>query len=130
MQNPVLKQLIEDKYKTIIDWLEAKKNQMQFNTNIYNSCDIRFSGFKIANVDCNLFPAGFKNLSPQGIENCKIQLLEFAKKHNLDELKTSCKADDIYVLKHKPMQCMLKGVCSKCLFFDETSQNFKYACKM
>ncbi len=85
MQNPVLKQLIEGKYKTIIDWLEAKKNQMQFNTNIYNSCDIRFSGFKIANVDCNLFPAGFKNLSPQGIENCKVQLLEFAKKHNLKQ---------------------------------------------
>ena len=49
---------------------------------------------------------------------------------SVDELKTSCKADDIYVLRHKNMQCMLKGVCSKCLFFDEASQNFTYACKM
>ncbi len=39
-------------------------------------------------------------------------------------------ADDVYTLKHKQMQCMLKGVCSKCLYFDEASQNFKYACKV
>jgi NADPH-dependent glutamate synthase beta subunit-like oxidoreductase len=49
---------------------------------------------------------------------------------SVDELKTSCKADDVYILRHKNMQCMLKGVCSKCLFFDEASQNFKYTCKM
>lgn len=33
---------------------------------IYNSVDIRQSGFKIAPVDTNLYPAGFNNLSNQG----------------------------------------------------------------
>ncbi|ETO91212.1 MAG: glutamate-cysteine ligase family protein [Candidatus Xenolissoclinum pacificiensis L6] len=31
---------------------------------LYSSMDIRYSGFKMAPVDFNLFPAGFNNLSP------------------------------------------------------------------
>jgi NADPH-dependent glutamate synthase beta subunit-like oxidoreductase len=75
----------------------------------------------------------FNDLEEQSVSKLDGKTLLFAillDDVDLNELKTSCKADDIYVLKHKDMQCMLKGVCSKCLFFDETSQNFKYACKV
>ncbi len=50
-------------------------------------------------------------------------------KADIDELKALCKADEVYVLRHKQMQCMLKGVCSKCLFFNPQSGKFEYACK-
>jgi glutamate--cysteine ligase len=80
-----LQSFIEQNYTKALNWLEFKHQQNLQSTNIYNSCDIRFAGFKMANVDCNLFPAGFKNLSPQGIANCQSQLLAFAKKHNLKQ---------------------------------------------
>ncbi|MBS0351128.1 MAG: glutamate--cysteine ligase [Proteobacteria bacterium] len=34
---------------------------------IYGSMDIRNAGFKLAQVDTNLFPAGFNNLDPKGM---------------------------------------------------------------
>ncbi len=56
--------------KTLLDKIE--KNQVQIdqffagklsNPLFYNSVDLRHSGFKIAPVDVNCFPAGFNNLS-------------------------------------------------------------------
>ena len=37
----------------------------QYNPIIYNSIDLRNSGFKMAPVDVNFFPAGFNNISEQ-----------------------------------------------------------------
>lgn len=39
----------------------------QYQPPIYGSMDIRNAGFKIAQVDTNLFPAGFNNLNPEGL---------------------------------------------------------------
>ena len=48
------------------DWiLYQAKNK---NYNFYSSIDIRYSGYKIAPVDVNIFPAGFNNLSQKSIE--------------------------------------------------------------
>lgn len=42
------------------------------NLPIFSSVDLRNSGFKIAHVDCNLFPAGFNNLTDVAVERaCK-----------------------------------------------------------
>jgi glutamate--cysteine ligase len=41
-------------------WVSRKSAVMR--TPFYSSVDIRYSGFKIAGVDTNLFPAGFNNL--------------------------------------------------------------------
>lgn len=46
----------------IADWYCAKMKAL--NTPIYSSYDIRDSGFKISNVDANIFPAGFNNICP------------------------------------------------------------------
>ncbi|QKX02244.1 glutamate--cysteine ligase [Wolbachia endosymbiont of Dirofilaria (Dirofilaria) immitis] len=47
--------------KNINDWFEAKFND--FTLPFYSSVDLRNSGYKIAPIDANLFPAGFNNLS-------------------------------------------------------------------
>ncbi len=55
-----LKSQIFAKKSTISDFFEQKfkENPAIF----YNSVDLRHSGFKIAPVDTNCFPAGFNNI--------------------------------------------------------------------
>ncbi len=56
------KQLL-NKEKEIEDWFAA---QWQLSpAPAYGSVDLRNSGFKLAPIDMNLFPAGFNNLSPE-----------------------------------------------------------------
>ena len=44
---------------------------------IYTSVDLRLSDFKISHVDTNLFPAGFNNLSEDGMEKAMLCLKEY-----------------------------------------------------
>ena len=53
----------------VADFLSAKIKQ--YPPYFTNSIDLRHSGFKIAPVDCNIFPAGFNNLSPDSLELAK-----------------------------------------------------------
>jgi glutamate--cysteine ligase len=46
--------------KKISDWYCNKLENLQFP--IYSSYDIRDSGFKVSNVDANIYPAGFNNI--------------------------------------------------------------------
>lgn len=57
------------------------KHFSQKTANFYNSCDLRNSGFKIAPVDTNCFPAGFNNLSPDSVEVAKKIASIFFEKH-------------------------------------------------
>lgn len=66
----ILSQKISDNSQAIEDFF-AKKFQ-QYPPLFYNSVDLRHSGFKIAPVDTNCFPAGFNNLSPTSKEAAKI----------------------------------------------------------
>ncbi len=47
--------------KSINNWFETQFNSLTLP--FYNSIDLRNSGYKIAPIDANLFPAGFNNLS-------------------------------------------------------------------
>lgn len=59
-----LKTLVSSQSEAIDSWFTEKyKNHQPF---FYNSVDLRHSGFKIAPVDTNVFPAGFNNLSMSG----------------------------------------------------------------
>lgn len=49
--------------KSVNNWFEAKFNGLTLP--FYSSIDLRNSGYKIAPVDANLFPAGFNNLSEE-----------------------------------------------------------------
>lgn len=44
----------------LVDWYCQKKKDLDYP--IYSSYDIRDSGFKISNVDGNIYPAGFNNI--------------------------------------------------------------------
>ena len=46
----------------ICAWFSKKAENLSYP--IYSSYDIRDSGYKISNVDANIFPAGFNNICP------------------------------------------------------------------
>lgn len=52
---------------SINDWFCEKTKNLNYP--IYSSYDIRDAGFKISNVDANIFPAGFNNICPTDKES-------------------------------------------------------------
>ncbi len=50
------------KSKEVEAWFRSKRDTYQIP--IYSSYDIRDSGFKVTNVDANIYPAGFNNICP------------------------------------------------------------------
>lgn len=58
----VLRELIHTRGREIDAWFAGASRQTP--PFFYNSVDLRHSGFKLAPVDTNLFPAGFNNLTP------------------------------------------------------------------
>lgn len=63
MQNIIdlIYSLIKKKESSIDDWFE--KSFKNFKPPFYSSIDLRNSGYKVAPVDVNLFPAGYNNFS-------------------------------------------------------------------
>ena len=57
-----LKSLEDTRGADIEQWFAAQRGSMR--PFFYTSVDLRYSGYKLAPVDTNLFPAGFNNLSP------------------------------------------------------------------
>lgn len=51
----------------ICDWFKSKSSQTRFP--IYSSYDVRDAGYKVANVDANIYPAGFNNICPTDKES-------------------------------------------------------------
>lgn len=58
-----LAQRLEDNRERITEWMRQKRSEVPIP--IYGSVDIRDSGWKIAVVDANHFPAGFNNVSKE-----------------------------------------------------------------
>ena len=67
------------KEKLINDFFDEKFSKTP--ANFYNSVDLRHSGFKIAPIDTNCFPAGFNNLSNQSKELGLQQVSNFLTSH-------------------------------------------------
>lgn len=61
--NQILTEKISSNYQIIEEWFRHKF--IEFPAIFYNSMDLRHSGFKIAPIDTNCFPAGFNNLGTQ-----------------------------------------------------------------
>lgn len=49
-------------YSDVQKWFTAKTRELSYP--IYSSYDIRDSGYKVTNVDANIYPAGFNNICP------------------------------------------------------------------
>lgn len=63
----------------IADWFCHKTKNLSLP--IYSSYDIRDSGFKISNVDANIFPAGFNNICPTDKESAVTLMSTYLDKH-------------------------------------------------
>ena len=62
-----LAQRLEENRELITEWMKKKRSEVPIP--IYGSVDIRDSGWKIAVVDANHFPAGFNNVSSEDEQN-------------------------------------------------------------
>lgn len=67
------------KNKNLCDWYDAKIKDLQIP--IYSSYDIRDSGFKVTNVDGNIYPAGFNNICPTDKEHSIELFDQYISKH-------------------------------------------------
>jgi glutamate--cysteine ligase len=63
----------------ITDWFCQKTKSLSYP--IYSSYDIRDAGFKISNVDANIFPAGFNNICPTDKESAVGLMGQYLNKH-------------------------------------------------
>lgn len=74
-----LAQKIFLKRDQVQSWFAEKG--LERTPSFYSSMDLRDSGFKVAPVDCNLYPAGFNNLCPDDLETApKIVALELLRR--------------------------------------------------
>lgn len=63
----------------ICDWFSAKTSQLSYP--VYSSYDIRDSGYKITNVDANIYPAGFNNICPADKETSAGLMADYISRH-------------------------------------------------
>ena len=73
-----LERQILDRQSTIESWFRSQWRRTP--APFYASVDLRNSGYKVAPVDTNLFPAGFNNLNP-AFDALSIQALQQAVEH-------------------------------------------------
>lgn len=67
MAKTILHKQILENMDRICPWFKAKTQDLSHP--IYSSYDIRDAGYKISNVDANIFPAGFNNICPTDKES-------------------------------------------------------------
>lgn len=63
----------------ICRWFTAKVENLSYP--IYSSYDIRDAGYKVSNVDANIFPAGFNNICPVDKESSEALMANYIKRH-------------------------------------------------
>jgi glutamate--cysteine ligase len=66
-------------HEQICQWFTAKVENLSYP--IYSSYDIRDAGYKISNVDANIFPAGFNNICPVDKETSETLMANYIKRH-------------------------------------------------
>jgi glutamate--cysteine ligase len=69
----------------LADWYCQKTKSLNYP--IYSSYDIRDAGFKISNVDANIFPAGFNNICPTDKEGSISLMGQYLDKHYGNKVK-------------------------------------------
>lgn len=69
----------------VTDWFCQKAQGLSYP--IYSSYDIRDAGFKISNVDANIFPAGFNNICPTDKETSIGLMEQYLEKHYKKSVK-------------------------------------------
>lgn len=70
-------------FEQICQWFEKETTKAPYP--IYSSYDIRDSGYKVTNVDANIFPAGFNNICRQDKEEAGDLFKKFINNHYGDQ---------------------------------------------
>jgi len=79
MVKDLLHQKTVEKRNEICAWFKEKAGSLAYP--IYSSYDIRDAGYKVSNVDANIFPAGFNNICPADKETSVGLIAEYIEKH-------------------------------------------------
>ncbi len=79
MAKTILHQQTLENMKDICAWFAKKTETLSYP--IYSSYDIRDSGYKISNVDANIFPAGFNNICPTDKESAVALMKKYIDGH-------------------------------------------------
>jgi glutamate--cysteine ligase len=77
-QSPLTERLYQQamaKSKKLDNWFEQQ--ELRWQPPIYSSVDLRHSGFKLAPVDTNLFPAGFNQLNQKALTRATTLLTHY-----------------------------------------------------
>ena len=74
-----------DEYEKLCRWYSDRSRQLSLP--IYSSYDIRDSGFKVSNVDANIYPAGFNNICPVDKESSISIFDSYLRKHYGNSVK-------------------------------------------
>ncbi len=69
----------------IISWFQQQTKKLAYP--IYSSYDIRDAGYKISNVDANIYPAGFNNICPVDKESATELFKKYITVHYGNEIK-------------------------------------------
>ena len=96
---------LEENRELITNWMSKKRSEVPIP--IYGSVDIRDSGWKVAVVDANHFPAGFNNISDQDVE----RLSSLLKDHILRQ-NPECKWVHLYPESHTRNQGYIENVAT------------------
>ncbi len=79
----VINSILHDKTikrsQDICTWFNGRAAQLKIP--IYSSYDIRDAGFKVSNVDANIYPAGFNNICPTDKETSINLMADYLKLH-------------------------------------------------
>lgn len=78
MQQKIHAQIVKNSDQ-VCEWF--KKQTATLDYPIYSSYDIRDSGYKVVNVDANIFPAGFNNICPTDKETSVGLMKSYIDKH-------------------------------------------------
>ena len=92
-----------EKSDEITNWMKKKRSEVPMP--IYGSVDIRDSGWKVAVVDANQFPAGFNNISKDDELKLSSLLHDHIQRENLD-----CKWVHVYPESHTRNQGYIENI--------------------
>ena len=81
---PILSNLLNSRHEEVEAWFAAQRAEVCIP--FYSSVDLRHSGFKIAPVDTNLFPAGFNNLSATARQRASARMQQFLRENNVQRV--------------------------------------------
>ncbi|HRK08583.1 MAG TPA: glutamate--cysteine ligase [Pseudobdellovibrionaceae bacterium] len=78
-QNDLLHHAIVRHHDKLMEWYQSQRHAAVLP--FYSSFDIRDSGFKVANVDGNIYPAGFNNICPTDRESAPEAVRYYLDRH-------------------------------------------------